>query len=361
MSSARGRIAAGTYHLSGEVDAPPYCTTRGGYAGSTVIAMNHSETTTADRTPDRRLVLFRRWSWLPVLVVGAALYELVRLVLHTTGDPLFLPTLILLGAAVVPVAFVGFVSGRRLSFGLGGSVVGLTSLLGGVVGVLVAGALEYATVPSAGNLATPVVGLVEEFAKLLVPAGTLLLFRRDRHSADGLLLGVASGAGFAVLETMGYALVTLVGSGGNISLVNGLLLDRGLLSPAAHMAWTGLAAAALWAAATEHWRPRAVVRFLVAYLLVAGLHTAWDSSGGGWVHAGLAVVSLASLVWTAHKLATAERPRHGRPGWRWPQGIGTQSADRPVLERPAAMSAFARTAAPDGLEPLPPARPHTTT
>jgi RsiW-degrading membrane proteinase PrsW (M82 family) len=323
-----------------------------------VTAPNDTDTS-AHRTA-RRLVPSRRWSWLPVLVVGAILYELVRLVLHTTGDPLFLPTLILLGAAVVPVAFVGFVSGRRLSFGLGGSVVGLTALLGGVVGVLVAGALEYATVPSAGNLATSLVGLIEECAKLLVPAGALLLFRRDRHSADGLLLGVASGAGFAVLETMGYALVALVGSGGNISLVNGLLLDRGLLSPAAHMAWTGLAATALWAAAIEHWRARAVVRFLAVYLLVAGLHAAWDSTGSGWAHAGLAVVSLGSLVWTAHRLATAESPRHHGPGSRWPQRVGRQPADHPVPERVATMPLIARTAARDGRDRLPPARPHTT-
>jgi RsiW-degrading membrane proteinase PrsW (M82 family) len=257
-------------------------------------------------------LLVRRWSWLPVLVVGAVLYEMVRLTLEDTGDPLFVPTLILLGSVVVPMAFVAFVSGRRLSFGVGGVVVGLTALLGGVVGVLVAGALEYETLRSVGDVPALVVGLVEEFAKLLVPAAALLLFRRDRHPADGLLLGVASGAGFAVLETMGYAMVALVDSRGDLSLVNDLLLDRGLLSPAAHMAWTGLAAAALWRAATERWRGRPVVRVVGVYLLVAVLHAGWDSSGSGWAHAGLAVVSLGLLVWTAHRLATADNPRRGR-------------------------------------------------
>jgi RsiW-degrading membrane proteinase PrsW (M82 family) len=284
--------------------------------------MSDANARTVVRPTTRWMVLFRRWSWLPVLVVGGVLYELVRLTLQDTGDPLFVPTLILLGAAVVPVAFVAFISGRRLSFGVGGSVVGLTALLGGVVGVLVAGTLEYATLRSAGDVPALVVGLVEEFAKLLVPAAALLLFRRDRHPADGLLLGVACGAGFAVLETMGYALVALVGSGGNLSLVNGLLLDRGLLSPAAHMAWTGLAAAALWRAATEHWRARAVLRFVGVYLLVAALHAGWDSTGSGWAHAGLAVVSLGLLVWTAHRLERADSHRHGRPR------AGAASGDR---------------------------------
>jgi RsiW-degrading membrane proteinase PrsW (M82 family) len=276
--------------------------------------MSDADATTVVRPTTRWMVLFRRWSWLPVLAIGAVLYELVRVTLEGTGDPLFVPTLILLGAAVVPVAFVAFVSGRRLSFGVGGSVVGLTALLGGVVGVLVAGVLEYATLRSAGDVPAVVVGLVEEFAKLLVPAAALLLFRRDRHPADGLLLGVACGAGFAVLETMGYALVALVGSGGNLALVNGLLLDRGLLSPAAHMAWTGLAATALWRAATEHWRARAVLRFVGVYLIVAALHAGWDSIGSGWAHAGLAMVSLGLLVWTAHGLEAADGHRRGRPG-----------------------------------------------
>ncbi|MCU1619866.1 MAG: hypothetical protein JWR41_1872, partial [Modestobacter sp.] len=80
------------------------------------------------RPTSRWTVLLRRWSWLPVLAVGAVLYELVRLTLEDTGNPLFVPTLILLGAAVVPVAFVAFISGRNLSFGVGGWAVGLTAL-----------------------------------------------------------------------------------------------------------------------------------------------------------------------------------------------------------------------------------------
>jgi RsiW-degrading membrane proteinase PrsW (M82 family) len=264
----------------------------------------------------RRTVLFRRWSWLPVLGVGAVLYELVRETLQFTGDPLFVPTLILLGAAVVPVAFVAFVSGRPLPFGVGGWAVGLTALLGGVVGVLVAGALEVEALRSYGALPMIGVGLIEELAKLLVPAAMLLLVRRNRRPADGLLLGVACGAGFAVLETMGYALVALVGSGGDLPMVNSLLLDRGLLSPAAHMAWTGLAAAALWRAAVEHWRARAVLRFLGVYLVVAFLHAGWDSTAG-WAHAGLAVVSLGLLVWTAYRLETTGGRRRGRPAPGW--------------------------------------------
>jgi hypothetical protein len=65
----------------------------------------------------------RRWSWLPVLVIGALLYQLVLSAVQGTRNSIFVPTLILLGSAVVPVAFVAFVSGRDLRFGVTAWVV----------------------------------------------------------------------------------------------------------------------------------------------------------------------------------------------------------------------------------------------
>jgi RsiW-degrading membrane proteinase PrsW (M82 family) len=151
------------------------------------------------------------------------------------------------------------------------------------------------------------VGLIEEAAKLIVPFVLVLVLRRDRHAADGLLIGVASGAGFAVLETMGYAFVVLIQSHGNIAVVQAVLFERGVLSPAAHMAWTGLAAAALWRAAIEHWRPRALGEFAVVFLVVVALHTAWDAAPTIWVDGIVAVGSLVLLAWTTHRLAAPHR------------------------------------------------------
>jgi protease PrsW len=273
----------------------------------------------------------RRWSWLPVLVVGTVLYELVREAVQFTGNPVFVPTLILLGAAVVPAAFVAFVFGLRLAFGVGTWTVCLTALVGGIVGVLVAGVLEFQTLHNSGSLPFLDVGLIEEAAKLVVPVAVLLLVRRRRRPADGLVIGVAAGAGFAVLETMGYGLVALVRSRGDLTVVNELLVDRALLSPAAHMAWTGLAAAALWWAATGTARGRAIVGFVVVYVSVSMLHAAWDTFDGRWAHAGLALVSFALLVVTAHRLARTGRPR--LDGSRWGPAVPSL-ADTPLVRQP---------------------------
>jgi RsiW-degrading membrane proteinase PrsW (M82 family) len=249
----------------------------------------------------------RRWSWVLVLLVGIALYESVVRAVVATGNPNLLPALILLGAAVVPASFVAFVAGRRLQFDIGGGLVGGAALIGGVIGVVAAGVLEYNTLRRLGVVPMVAVGLIEEAAKLIVPLVLVLVLRRHRHPADGLLLGVACGAGFAVLETMGYAFVVLVQSGGSLAVVQQVLFLRGVLSPAAHMAWTGLSAAALFTAAAAGWSGRALLRFVVVFVVVVALHTAWDSIGSLVAAGVLAAVSLALLAATAHGLAAPHR------------------------------------------------------
>src|SRR3954453_16323090 len=101
----------------------------------------------------------RRWSWLLVLLVGTALFELVRRTIVSTGNPNLVPSLILLGAAVVPAAFVVFIAGRRLVFEASGGTVGLPAVIGGVIGVVTAAFLAYSTLRRLGTLPMTGVGL----------------------------------------------------------------------------------------------------------------------------------------------------------------------------------------------------------
>jgi protease PrsW len=250
----------------------------------------------------------RRWAWVWVLVGGIALFEIVRRVLIETQNPNLVPSLILLGATVAPAAFVTFVLGRRLPWDISAGAIGGVALLGGLIGVVTAGLLEYDTLRDLGVLPMVLVGLIEESAKLIVPVAVLLLVRRYRRPADGLLIGVASGAGFAALETMGYAFVTLIQSKGDVAAVQDILLLRGLLSPAAHMAWTGLTATALWYAADRRWKGGALLRFVAVFVLAVALHATWDSIGTVPVYIVLAIISLGLLTWFAHLLAERRVP-----------------------------------------------------
>lgn len=195
--------------------------------------------------------------------------------LLVTGNPNFVPTIILLGAFVVPITFVAYfyehVMDRDISLPL------LTScfFVGGVVGLTAAGFLEYATLRSLSLPGLFGVGLIEESAKLIFPIGMYLSWRY-RHEADGLLFGVAAGMGFAALETMGYGLVTLMQSQGDVGSLLQVLLIRGLLSPAGHAAWTGFVCAVLWRERERAGRITLNLQVAGAFLLAVALHSLWN-------------------------------------------------------------------------------------
>jgi hypothetical protein len=84
-----------------------------------------------------------------------------------------------------------------------------------------------------------------------------------------------------------------------------VLLLRGFLSPAGHMAWTGIAAAALYGAAAGR-RSRDLVRFAGAFVLAVVLHTLWDGQGSLVGTAVVAVASLGLLGLTAHRAGRAD-------------------------------------------------------
>jgi protease PrsW len=246
--------------------------------------------------------ILRRYSWLLVLLLGGGLFKLDEQTLVHTGDPNYVPSVVLIGAAVVPIAFVAFVYGRRLPYDVPTGVVVATALVGGVIGTVVAGMWEFETLRSFGFLPTVGIAVIEELSKLLTPL-LILIVLPYRRTADGLLLGVASGAGFAALETMGYGFVVLLRSGGNIGATAHLLLLRGVLSPAAHMAWTGITAAALFACWEDRWRFRSIIRFVIVLGIAITLHALWDGVGNLHDYVYLAGAGFVVLGWVTHRAA----------------------------------------------------------
>jgi RsiW-degrading membrane proteinase PrsW (M82 family) len=240
--------------------------------------------------------LVRRWAWVGTFVVGAGMYMMVIAVLADTHNPNMIPTMILLGALVVPLTFVTFAAGRSGRWLIDGLTLGGALLFGGVIGVVVAGLLEYDTLRRLGALPMIAVGLIEEAAKLVVPV-ILVVFARRRYRSvgSGIVIGIAVGTGFAVLETMGYAFVALIQSGGNVGAAEETLLIRGLLSPAGHAAWTGLACWGLWRFAIEPSSKR-LLGFVGMYALAVALHTAWDGIGGTVTYAVVGAISISLLI-----------------------------------------------------------------
>lgn len=251
----------------------------------------------------------RRWAWIVTFLVGAGLFLAVLAVLTDTKNPNLFPTMILLGALVVPLTFVTFAAGRSGRWLIDGVTLGACLLFGGVIGVVVAGLLEYDAMRRLGTLPMVGVGLIEEAAKLVVPAILVLFFgHRYRTSVGrGIVIGVAVGTGFAVLETMGYAFVALLQSNGSIGAAEQTLLIRGLLSPAGHAAWTGLTCWGLWRFVTEPTGKR-FAGFLGMYAVAVALHSAWDGIGGVITYVVVGTISIGLLLFGLKRAQRSEVP-----------------------------------------------------
>jgi protease PrsW len=241
--------------------------------------------------------LLRR-RWLQILLSGLVLLLLVERTLIATSSPNYIPSVILLGAFLVPITFTTYLYERLPSWDVPLPALAVCFLWGGVFGTVVAGTLEYDVARSLGFLPKLAIGFIEESAKLILPLG-FFFFGRYRSEAAGIVLGVATAAGFAALETMGYGFVSLLTSRGNLGILDEVLLVRGLSSPAGHMSWTGLVCAVLWRErlkaghATLNWRVGG------AFLTAVVLHALWDtfaSLGSTTFVEFLGVMSLSLLV-----------------------------------------------------------------
>ncbi len=240
--------------------------------------------------------------WLRILSTALTFYVFSILVLGVTQNIVLFPTVILLGSFMVPIAYVAFFYERRHTTYLPIATVLLSFFYGGVVGVILTSTIEPIVVQ---NFDTPnffLVGIVEEFSKIFA---VYMIAKTRKHDSElsGIILGAATGMGYAALESMGYGFVAFLQSHGSISFTQEIILFRGLLSPIGHGTWTAILAGVLFRESSTR---RFVInsKVTIAYLGVATLHGLWDSLPGildGLVLSGLdyllseAVVGLAGI------------------------------------------------------------------
>src|SRR6266511_4309754 len=215
--------------------------------------------------------------WRRIFLGGLALWVATVAVTFATRNPNLVPTVILIGSFLVPVTFVAYAF-QRADAVVNAQRIFTAFIYGGTLGVLGASLLEaeFLKQPTAGTYVY--VGLIEEAVKL----GALWLIARHlpRYTMrDGIVLGAAVGFGFAALESAGYAFNALFTLNGLslTSLVETEVL-RGILAPLGHGLWTAILGGALFATAARHGRPRLTGGVVGWYLVVAALHTLWDSS-----------------------------------------------------------------------------------
>jgi hypothetical protein len=129
-----------------------------------------------------------RSSWLRPLAGGAAIYACITIAAVNTQNVHLLPSVLVLGALLVPVTFIVYLFERLGEQPAIVPALAVTFAAGGSLGVAAASILEYQTLRDLGTLPMLAVGVIEESVKLVVPLW-LLARGRFRTPADGLLIG----------------------------------------------------------------------------------------------------------------------------------------------------------------------------
>jgi RsiW-degrading membrane proteinase PrsW (M82 family) len=221
----------------------------------------------------------RHWPWLSFFFTGLVLWVASIVITALTGNTNLIPTVVLLGSFLVPITAVVWNFDHEATANLSIERVFYAFVVGGVLGVLASSLLEALLVQD-GAFQYLVVGLIEEFAKLV--ALVLVASRLAQYNTrDGIVLGAAVGFGFAALESAGYAFNSLFTANG-VSLGSLVFTEvlRGLLAPLGHGLWTAIVGGVLFHAAQRNQRLRITGSVIGTYLLVSVLHGLWDSMRG---------------------------------------------------------------------------------
>jgi len=238
--------------------------------------------------------------WWAIFLVGLVLWGGAIGSTFVTADVITLQTIVMIGSFLVPVTAVVWYLDHVVSPALTTGRIMAAFTVAGTVSLLASSVLEYYLV-GAGLKADFKIGLIEEGAKLLVLVAVAWRIRSFRLR-DGMVLGAAVGFGFAALESSGYAFAAIFPLHGHrviYSLDSVLLteLARGVLAPFGHGMWTAIVGGVIFSAAARRSHLRLIVSLLAAYLLVSGLHGAFDSINGVKGYVIVSIVGLGPLVW----------------------------------------------------------------
>ena len=132
---------------------------------------------------------YLRFSWILALVVGTLAYVATFVIMLLTRNPTILPTVLLVGAATIPLTVLLFAQSSKVGPLVPTRTVLVTVALGGLFGLCAAGLGETIAGLLLGKASILLVGVIEETAKLVVPLIVLGLAHRstrgrrhrDRH------------------------------------------------------------------------------------------------------------------------------------------------------------------------------------
>ena len=244
---------------------------------------------TSQTTPSEKDIS-REWPkpWLfsrVMLMLFAAFYLLI---LCWTGfkNINVIPDIIFIGSAIMPMSVLIFLFEMNAPRNLSLITVLKIFFIGGAASLIVTLFLsEIFPSYELDYVGALMVGFVEETGKAIIVCRAIKNTKQCKYIFNGILIGGAVGAGFAVFESAGYAFRIYLSSilgGGELAysnMINNIYM-RGIMSPGGHVAWAAITGAMMMIVTHGDIKGISFIkdkRFISIFLIVIILHGLWDS------------------------------------------------------------------------------------
>lgn len=225
------------------------------------------------------------WVFSRILVGGLVAMAALYWGLNAFGNPNLIPGFFFVGCVTVPLATLVLLMELCINSRLNGYHVAKAVVVGGMLSIILT--LIFNELPVVSNFAfiPMLAGPVEETAKLIAAIFIARNWAKSRQVQDGIVLGAAVGAGFAMIETAGYIFQSYIVINDGVTFLDwhgavGTLAARAIMSPFAHVLWTAVVAGALWHTSkglNSKFSGLFSHVFLRIFIFIIALHAFWNS------------------------------------------------------------------------------------
>lgn len=218
------------------------------------------------------------WLYSRVAIGLLMAFVILEVAWNLTANTNLLPGMMFVGSCIVPLSVVIFFFETNVPQNISIFRVIQVFFVGGCASLL-STLIIFMIVP-VGDLnfiGAILVGIVEEVGKMIIVALFINRMRDCKYVLNGLLVGGAVGAGFAVFESAGYAFRILLIDGYE-SMVSNINM-RAIMSPGGHVAWAAITGAAIMLALNGKkftWDVLKNGKFLRLFVIPIILHSIWD-------------------------------------------------------------------------------------
>lgn len=187
----------------------------------------------------------RPWLFSRLLLAFSAALLMMHMCSKQFGNYNTYPGVILAGSFMVPLALVVFFFELNATKNISFFTIAKVFLVGGCASFLCTLLLfEVITVEELDYGGAILVGIIEEVGKLAIVAYFIYRDKDIRHPVNGLLIGATVGAGFAAIESAGYAFRFFLATMSYEEMMDVILL-RAALAPGGHIVWAAMSGYAI--------------------------------------------------------------------------------------------------------------------